>query len=146
MAAPITAAVAELKASAEVAALVSTRVYDYDVREDGPEATPEAFDPIDRTILPSISVLDGGDMRAPFGAAIGIGVVYVWTFAPRTDAGWALVPALGDLTIGVLEGWQDPVTGAMLRYAGRIGRHQLNGETRDRLTFQVSSVLPTARW
>lgn len=146
MAAPLTAVVAELMASAAITTHVGGRVYDYDLREDGEAVTPAAFDPVDHTILPSLSVTDGGTMRAPFGAAIGVGIVYVWIFAPGTDAGWALVPTVGDLVIGVLEGWQDPETGALLRLASQMGRHRLNGEARDRLTFQASSVLPTVRW
>lgn len=145
MSQPISGVIAELKANSTITSVVGTRVYDRDIRADGEFATPEAFD-TDRMVLPSIAVLDGGEMRNPFGAAIGIGMIDILVVTPGTDAGWDLVNDLGMRIVTVLEGWQDGVAGATVRYASRLGRARVNGESRDRLTFQVSSVIPTARW
>lgn len=142
---PIAGVIAELKANTTTASVVGTRVYDRDIRMDGEFATPDAFD-TNRMVLPSLAVLDEGGLSNPYGAAIGVGGISVLVVTPGTDAGWELVVDLGLRVITVLEGWQDGIAGATLRYAGRLGRRRIDGESRDRLTFQVSSVLPTARW
>ncbi|MGB3328214.1 MAG: hypothetical protein WBA46_04615 [Thermomicrobiales bacterium] len=144
--APIDGVIAALKAEPAIAAVCGARVFDRDIRQDGEVAVPEAFDPVDHTVLSSLVVLDGGEMRNPFGAAIGIGMLHILVIAPGTAVGWDGVPALGGEVIRTLEGWQDGVAGATLRFANRLGRRRIDGEARDRLTFQVSSVLPTMRW
>ena len=142
--APIADIVAALGADTTIAAVAGSRVYDRDVRRVGWESV-DAFD-ADNDLLPLLMVDDAGASRAAFGSPIEAGMVYVWAYAARTDAGRTAVATLMERVIAVMDGAQLGSPGPMVRWAGRLGLQDDDDAVFDRTTLQVAGVLATQRW
>ena len=118
-------------------------IYDHDLRRTGAMQTSPAFDPVTGTLRPTLMVDDAGTVREPFGhTAHYQGLLYIWVFAARSNAGEGKVNELTRRVQHTLYQWQEPTTGALLLPSARLGMQSDDAAVFDRLTFTYSGVFP----
>ena len=134
---------ARLAQDTTIASLCSTRVYEYDIRLDGPDAHPEITGPYGFT-LPYIVVDDSGGTQALFGPTSGyIDQPRVWIFAENSTSGRSAIEQVADRARFRLHRWQETNTKALLKYASRTGFQAdppPGTGAMDVLTFSVAGI------
>lgn len=132
---------ARLAADLVIADIVDQRIYVHDIRTSGGEAIPDVQDQYGdvRTFL---MVLDGGELKLidPF---VTSDVYQVTCIGPRTTAGRQAVRDVITRSRALLDGWQDPLSGAMFSFGGRLGHlvdNAFDQSVMDRLTIQGTRV------
>ena len=112
---------ARLVQDTQIASYTSNRVYDHDIRLDGPDAHPEVRGPYG-FVLPHIVVDDGGGIKPPFGPPVALlDTMRIWVFAENSTTGRTAIEELTNRVYIRLHRWQDANTKAVLMFANRVG-------------------------
>jgi hypothetical protein len=107
---------ARLVQDGTIASLCSTRVYDHDIRLDGPDAHPEITGPYG-FLLPHIIVDDRGRLHPPFGLHVSLlGQMGVVIIAESSTSGRTALEQLWDRVYLRLHGWQEANTKARFTF------------------------------
>lgn len=140
-----------LKLDTVIATHCADRVYPFDIRQAGPQASATAED-ASGFLYPTICVDDQGGARNAFAfSGTTEDTIAVWIMAERgyDGSGTGIIEAVANRVMVLMHGWQDGPTKTYLTYASRLGQQYDPAPDTgviDRVTFRAASVLLTAQF